>query len=98
MMDKCDRHGPQFGLLVSPDVAQHIAAETKLSGCREVVYEYLGVEAPRFVVSAKFASEEGVDSGTSVPLPDDFPPWVKKLVPACQKCAEEATGLIDGLS
>ena len=93
MFVSCQRHGGQHGLLVSRDLARVAEAGGSFTDVLEISYEYMGQTADWFIISSAFATQEGVTEQGKIPLPDDYPGWVRKLRPACEACVKEATGL-----
>lgn len=81
----CSIHGPQGGVLVSPDlkVQRHPVV------C--IAYEFDGELADRFLVSATFALQHRLTSGV-VPMPKSLNKWVALLVPWCRECFVELHG------
>jgi hypothetical protein len=85
-MIQCQRHGYQFGILASPDVAESAERGSSLAPHRTICFEYAGSEQERMIVSEVFASAEDMPDRATMPLPDNYPAWYLKLVVVCGKC------------
>jgi hypothetical protein len=90
MLVECQRHGPNAGVLVSPDLQQAVAAGRRVSKVREIVYNYDGEPYMRIVVSMSFATEHNVGESHDLDLPDQYPPWHEALLVVCEKCLDQA--------
>lgn len=90
MMMKCPRHGYQFGILMSPDLALLADEGNKAESFRIVSFIYRDEVESMMYLSEKFAEDHGLSSESRLPLPDDYPEWYLKLEGTCEKCAAES--------
>lgn len=89
MIVVCKIHGPQPGLMISPDLG--IECEVSMPEIVDLLYDYDGVLAWEFHVSKSFAQLHGLAGGTK-PLPDQPGEWARELRCCCVKCFEESHG------
>lgn len=86
MIVVCKLHGPQPGLLISPDLG--LEAVESVPEIVDLLYEYDGVLAWEFHVSVDFARLHGLRGGTES-LPEEPGEWARELHCCCVKCFEE---------
>ncbi|RDH41773.1 hypothetical protein [Zooshikella ganghwensis] len=91
MMIKCDEHGFSNGLLVSPDIKEQIQNSMHYTNIITIDYEYKGDVVDSFYLSECFAQKYGFFCNKILTLPDDYPEWVSKLAPLCEKCFQKFT-------
>ncbi|QDT27564.1 hypothetical protein Enr10x_28820 [Gimesia panareensis] len=89
MIVVCKVHGPQSGLMISPDLG--VDASDPHVEIVDLLYVYDGVLAWEFHVSSEFAQAHGLMAGVE-PLPDQPGEWARELRCCCVKCFEEAHG------
>lgn len=89
MMVKCDRHGGyQGGVLCSPDLVKYSKSGEKYGGIiRQIRYYFEDTLVHVLVFSDEFSKENNILETGDIPLPDDFPLWIKKLGSLCELCA-----------
>lgn len=88
MMIKCEQHGFNEAIQVSPDLKKRINASKKIKDYILVHYEYNDEIAETFFLSIEYATKYKLQNNNILPLPDDYPKWVKALVLICKKCFE----------
>ena len=91
MMIKCDQHGLCEGLEVSPDLKEKVDNSEEIAEYILINYEYNDEIVDWLFLSVEYAAKYGLQTESRLPLPDDYPEWVKSLVPVCEKCFEEHT-------
>ena len=91
MISRCDQHGRQPLVRVSPD----LLTSRPTFPIIDVLFEYEGQLALAFYLSREFAELRGIESGT-FPLPDDAIDWTRELDFVCRRCFEDSNdGHID---
>lgn len=50
------------------------------------VYEYLGEITDTFYLSKRFSNDHDLLHQQHLPLPDDYPEWIRSLALTCEKC------------
>lgn len=88
MLVVCPIHGPQPGILISPDLLPHLEAQAHPDEVVDLVYKYQKQVAWVFHVSRDFAREHGLRGGVDA-LPEKGPVWVHDLQCCCKRCFEE---------
>ena len=90
-MVNCDKHGYQHSIHVSRDLFESIRRGDSISAIR-FSYTCEGLPADFFVLSLEVATANSLRDNETVELPDEYPAWVKDLVPVCQKCLAVSLG------
>jgi hypothetical protein len=80
----CPIHDSQSVVQISPDVW----GDPKSGDVVRVVYKFDGQSVDSFTLSVDFAKANNVTSGV-VPLPSEYPEWVKSVVLVCERCFDE---------
>lgn len=86
MMLKCDQHGFQPGVQLSPDLEIAVKSARHIDDIIVLKYEYLEEIVDIFYFSRSYANQYGIDEDTTMPLPDDYPDYVKSTLIICKKC------------
>ena len=90
MMIQCPRHGNQFGMRTSEDIARAINSGESLPPFREIMYQYDGDPCFRMLVSERFSKENDISAEDTPDLPEQYPNWHSDLVGMCEVCVDEA--------
>lgn len=92
-MIKCSKHGLQDTVQVSPDAAESILQGESIKSLLTVQYVFDGDVVDQFFVTQSVATKNELSNELQIPLPDDYPDWVLKMVPICAQCKAESEEL-----
>ncbi len=86
MMIKCDQHGFQPGVQLSPDLETAVKSARHIHDIIVLKYEYLEEIVDVFYFSRSYANQYGVSENITMPLSDDYPDYVKSTLIVCKQC------------
>lgn len=88
----CEKHGNDYGYIVSPDLKIKIENKEKIKDFIIAHYTVEGEIALTIRISKEFAKEIGVETSqneSTYILSNEDPPWLDIVQPVCQKCFNE---------